>query len=87
MRVRKQDGWLCAKVGDELVMMSVQKGHYIGLNDVGARVWALLDQPSDVDGICAQLVCEFEVAPDVCRTEIDQFLQDLVKHGAATLDP
>ena len=42
MMVRRKDGWLSAKVGDELVMMSAEKGNYIGLSDVGARIWELL---------------------------------------------
>jgi hypothetical protein len=33
------------------------------------------------------LVGEFEVAPDVCRAEVETFLNELVKHGAIALDP
>jgi len=85
--VRKQGDWLSAKVGDELVMMSAEKGNYIGLSEVGARIWELMDTPQDVDALCAQLQDEFEVEPDVCRTEVEKFLNELVKHGAAALDP
>ena len=37
MMVRKQGDWLAAKVGDELVMMSAEKGNYIGLSARSAR--------------------------------------------------
>ena len=43
MMVRKQGDWLSAKVGDELVMMSAEKGNYIGLSEVGARIWELIE--------------------------------------------
>jgi hypothetical protein len=36
MPVRKQGDWPAAEVGDELVMMSAEKGNYIGLSEVGA---------------------------------------------------
>jgi hypothetical protein len=87
MMVRKQGDWLAAKVGDELVMMSAKKGNYIGLSEVGARIWELLDTPQDLEAVCAQLQDEFEVTPEACRADVENFLNELVKHGAIALDP
>lgn len=87
MMVRKQGDWLAAKVGDELVMMSAEQGHYIGLSEVGARIWELLDTPRDLDAVCAQLQLEYDVAAEICRAEVESFLNELVKHGAIALDP
>jgi hypothetical protein len=84
--IRKQGDWMAAKVGEEIVMMSVQKGNYIGLSPVGSRVWELLDTPQSLEALCAQLETEFDVAPDVCRTEVETFIDQLVKHGAAKRD-
>jgi len=86
MKLRRHDDWLAAKVGDELVMMSATTGRYLGLNDVGARVWDLLETPCDVDALCARLEQEYEVAPEVCRAEIDAFVTELIAHGAASFD-
>jgi hypothetical protein len=85
--VSKQGDWLAAKVGDELVMMSAEKGNYIGLSEVGARIWELIATPQDLDVVCAQLQNEFEVTPEVCRAEVESFLNELVKHGAISLGP
>ena len=87
MKVRKQDDWLAAKIGGELVMMSAKKGNYIGLSEVGARIWELLETPQDIDAVCAQLQKEYDVTPDVCRAEVDTFLNEMVKHGVIALDP
>jgi hypothetical protein len=88
MMVRKQGDWLAAKVGDELVMMSAEKGNYIGLSEVGARIWELIETPQELDAICAQLQNEYDdVTPDACRAEVESFLNELVKHGAIALDP
>ncbi len=84
--IRKQGDWLAAKVGDELVMMSAEKGNYIGLSEVGARIWELLETPRDIEAVCAQLQDEFEVAPETCRAEVESFLNELVKHGAIALE-
>ena len=85
--IRKQGEWMSAKVGEEIVMMSVQKGNYIGLSPVGARVWELLDTPQSFEALCAQLEAEFDVAPDVCRAEVETFIDQLIRHGAAKRDP
>jgi hypothetical protein len=87
MIVRKQGDWLAAKVGTDLVMMSAEKGNYIGLSDVGARIWELIDRPQDVDAVCDQLQREYEVTPETCRAEVETFLKEMVKHGAVALDP
>ena len=87
MMVRKQGDWLSAKVGEELVMMSAEKGNYIGLSEVGARIWEIIETPQDVDSVCAQLQSEYEVAPETCRAEVESFLNEMVQHGAVALDP
>jgi hypothetical protein len=86
MLVRKNGDWLAAKVGDELVMMSTERGNYIGLSEVGVRIWQLLETPQDVDAICAQLMREYDVPPAACRKEVEEFLAELTKQGAAILD-
>jgi hypothetical protein len=85
--VRRQGDWLSARVGDELVMMSAEKGNYIGLTEVGARIWELIETPSEMDVVCARLQQEYDVAPDTCRTEVEAFVNEMVKHGAIALDP
>lgn len=87
MIIRKSDGWLTAMVGNELVMMSVEQGSYIALNEVGSRIWTLIDAPQSLDEICGTLEREFEVEPAVCRVEAEAFVNTLVEYGAALLDP
>ena len=85
--IRRQGDWLAARVGDELVMMSAAKGNYVGLSEVGARVWELIEAPRSLDDVCAQLQDEYDVTPQMCRDEVATFLMELMKHGAVALDP
>jgi hypothetical protein len=87
MMVRKRGDWLIAKVGDEHVMMSRQKVHHIGITEVGARIRELIETPKEVDAVCAQLRKEYAIPPDICRAEVDAFLNELVENGAAAFDP
>ncbi|GGA55902.1 PqqD family protein [Sphingomonas psychrolutea] len=86
MSISKQGDWISAKVGDEIVMMSAEEGKYIGLNDVGARIWELLDESKTRDALEARLLEEFDVTPDACRAELDSFLTKLAEFRAITLN-
>jgi hypothetical protein len=79
---RRKDGWLAAYVGEELVMMSAESGDYLGLNEVGAKVWEIIEQPRALPDICAALASEFETTPQTCRPEVEAFLTELEARGA-----
>ena len=87
MMVRREGDWLAAKVGDELVVMSAETGNYVGLTEVGARIWELLETPQELGSLCGKLLQEFDVSAEVCRDDVDVFLIELAKHGAISLDP
>jgi hypothetical protein len=86
MMVRKKGDWLIAKVGDQFVMMNREKVYHIGITEVSARIWELIETPQEVDAVCAQLGKEYAIAPEVCRAEVDRFLNELADHGAVTLN-
>jgi hypothetical protein len=85
MVVRKQGDWLIAKIGGECVMMSTEKVKYIGITEVGARVWDLIETPQEIEALCAKLRQEYAISQEACRAEVDAFLNELASHGAATL--
>ena len=85
--VQRKGNWLSAMIGDELVMMSAERGAYLGLSSVGARIWELIETPRDIEDIFAQLTGEFEVELETCRAEVTQFLQELASNGAVEMDP
>lgn len=70
-----------AAVGEELLMMSIEKGSYFSLNSVGARIWELLENPTSIEELVATLTGEYDVPADVCRTEVERFLSDLRERG------
>ena len=78
----RKDGWLAAMVGDELVMMSAESGAYLGLNNVGARVWEIIATPTALPDICEALAAEFETTPSACETDVEGFLEELLRRGA-----
>jgi hypothetical protein len=83
--IERRGDWLSARVGDEIMMMSAEKGNYLGVNEVGARIWELIETPNDIDTVCAALQREFVIESDICRSEVEAFLEQMEKHGAVAV--
>ena len=77
--LRRNDDILHSPVGnDETVMMSIEKGRYYSLNDVGARIWELLETPRTVGELCQRICSEFDVDAPTCEVAVLNFSRDLV---------
>jgi sulfur transfer complex TusBCD TusB component (DsrH family) len=72
---------LATAFGAELVILSLKDGVYYGLEDVGARIWALLQKPIAVSAIRDALVAEYDVEPEPCGRDLAALLQDLAARG------
>lgn len=62
-------------------MMSIERGNYYGLGEVGSRIWELLATPIKLDQLCDQLLAEYQVEPKRCQTEVIAFLNQLQDEG------
>jgi len=64
-------------LGGEAAILQLASGIYYGLNPVGARVWALLQQPRTVREIRDALLAEYDVGPERCERDLVALLQTL----------
>lgn len=72
---------LSTSVGSETVILHTDKGEYFGLNEVGASIWRLVQQPRSVEEIKSELVSEYDVTPEQCEEDLMQILAQLVEAG------
>ncbi len=72
---------LASSFGQELVILSLRDGVYYGLEDVGARIWQLLQRPIAVSAIRDALVAEYDVEPERCGRDLRALLRDLAGRG------
>ncbi len=80
-RVSRSDDLLFSQLGDEVVIMSIEKGRYFALDDVAARIWAMMDQPVTVQQLCDRLLTAYDVRAEECVTDTLGLLQRLNHHG------
>ncbi len=63
----------------KVVLLSIENGEYYNMNEVGSRIWALLEKPMTVEALIAQLLAEFDVERAACEREVATFLKQLRK--------
>ena len=75
----RRGGAMTAAVDSELVMLDTDKSLYFGLDEVGRRIWELLEQPQSFEAICSALQNEFDVDPKTCRTDVRAFISEMAE--------
>ncbi|CUO65608.1 MULTISPECIES: lasso peptide biosynthesis PqqD family chaperone [Clostridium] len=61
----------------EKVMMNLDKGQYFMMNEVGSRIWEIIETPIHVKGIVEKLREEYDVDEQTCTDKVLEFLKSL----------
>lgn len=54
----------------------------VTVNAIGAFIWDVLQQPTDLDALTARITAEYEVDADTARSDAEEFLAELRAIGA-----
>ena len=65
---------------DEAAILNLKTGVYFGLNEVGAWIWKMIQQPRTVAEVRAALLDEFEVTPEQGEADLQALLREMVQH-------
>ncbi|MBT5873731.1 MAG: lasso peptide biosynthesis PqqD family chaperone [Candidatus Latescibacteria bacterium] len=77
--IKASDEIVSSKLDDQVVMMSIDKGAYFGLDEIGSRIWELLASPRTVSGLCSILIQEYDVPREECEQDILALLNELAE--------
>jgi hypothetical protein len=72
-------------LGEESAILNLKNSVYYGLNEVGARVWNLVQQPRSIAEVRDAIAEEYEVEPGRCEREIIDIVQKLKDEGLVEL--
>lgn len=76
--VRNDKKFITSPLGDELVMMSMENGSYIGTNEVGTFIWQNLSTPRSVAELVQLLMDTYEISETECSTKTIKHLNDML---------
>ena len=68
-------------VGDETVLLDLSTGIYFGLDGVGKRIWEIVADGKSAGQIIEIIADEYEVDDSRARTDVVEFLGELIERG------
>jgi len=71
----------------ESVLLNLNTERYFGLDSVGTRMWQLLTSSPSVETAYNQLMDEFDVNPQILRSNLSDLLDHLAENGLITAQP
>ena len=72
---------LFRELAGEAVLLQTESGLYFGLDEVGTRIWSLLQQHGEVGRVYEQMLEEYTVSPERLRADLLQLLDTLTHRG------
>ncbi len=71
---------MARRVGKEYFILNVKRECYFGLDEVGARMFALLTEGSSIDDVLRQLEIEYSADPERLRQDLEGLILELARH-------
>jgi len=65
----------------EAVLLNLETGIYFGLNDVGTRMWNLIQEHGSLRKVFDQMLLEYEVTPEALEGDLCQLAAQLCEKG------
>ena len=69
----------------ETAILNVKSGIYYGLDEVGVRVWELIQEPRAVSSVRDALLQEYDVEAALCESDLLVLLKQLNEAGLVEL--
>ena len=76
--LEKSDNILFRIVDDEAIIVHIDSNEVLVLNEVGARVVEIMENPTSVVDLLAQLIEEFDVEMERLEADIFKHLEELL---------
>ena len=77
----KDDDVLFTSMGEDAVLLHVNRGDYYSLNKVGARIWVLTDGSKTIEDLATLLTKEFEISQEQAEKDITELAEHFVNEG------
>ena len=69
-RVTVPESVLFRDLHGEAVLLDTVTGRYYGLNEVGTRMWSLLQLHGEIEAVCRALLIEYDVPEERLREDL-----------------
>lgn len=81
LRITVPEAVLFRDLDGEAVLLETVTGRYYGLDEVGTRMWSLLQAHGDPEAVCRALCAEYDVPVARLREDLAQLIDALAARG------
>jgi hypothetical protein len=85
-RITVPESVLFRDLDGEAVLLETVTGRYYGLNEVGTRMWSLLQLHGEIEAVCRALLTEYDAPEARLRDDLLRFLDTLAASGLIRTD-
>jgi hypothetical protein len=71
----------------ESVLLNLETERYFGLDETGTRMWQLATGSPNIDAAYQELLAEFDVEPELLKTNLTELLSRLKENGLIQVLP
>ena len=68
-------------VSGEVVLFDLATGSYYSLNELGARIWELLDGNRSLTDVADQLTSEYDAPAEQITQDLQALAEDMLRNG------
>lgn len=86
VRIARSESVEFADLGDEVVMLDLDSGKYLELDDIGGRIWMLLESRPTMTALRDALAAEFDVDDETCLNDLAEFIEELAGRGLVVVE-
>jgi hypothetical protein len=83
--VSRSPSVLTAEVDGEIVMMSIERGRYFGLDDIGSDIWKRIEPPCSFATLIDALAADYEADRATIVTDVQNLLSRMVEQDVVRL--
>jgi hypothetical protein len=80
-RVRIQDDVLFQELQGEAVLLNLKTGVYLGLDQIGTRIWQLLQEDGALSRVVEVMLQEYDVTPEKLAQDLLGLVGQMEKQG------
>jgi hypothetical protein len=86
MRATVDPDVMIRNVGNESVILDLKTERYLGLDEVGTRMWTVIVGSSSIQSAYEALVDEYDVEPQRLRADLQDLIRRLTDERLITLE-
>lgn len=75
--ILRSESHLATEISGEIVLMSVDRGVYCGLDQIGGDIWRRIEQPIRVEDLCAGLIRDYDAPAETIMGDVLALLTQL----------